>query len=104
MSRFINSINAMKSDVSGICRVKNVRGVVTGLPMHALRVRESARYLLARLLWRLGTGPATLAICHARPVVAGAGWTSESPDSGAFQAGRLRRPSRPRFATGLGRF
>ena len=89
MSRLINTITAVKSDVIGICQVKNVAGVVvTRLPMHALRLLSEARYLFARLLGRLGAGRLTLAWCQAR-----------SADSRAM---RVRRPSRPRSAMRLG--
>jgi len=104
MRRLIDAINAVKSHVFGICRVKNVVvGIVAGMPMHALRALD-ARYLLARVLRCWVLGRLTPLKCHARPVACGATWSPE-PTSSGLTGARLARPlSRSRSATPVIRF
>ena len=50
--------HAMKSDVCGIRHFTDVViGVVADMPVHGLRLLETARSLLVRLIWCVGAGP-----------------------------------------------
>ena len=105
MARAIDKLTAGKFDVYGIGHIANVVvGVVTGLPVHALRLLETARSLLLRLRWRTAAGRSAGSHGCLRPVAAGAMRGPEPTRSGMARLRPERRLGRPRSAIGTGRF
>ena len=97
--------HAMKSDVCGIRHFTDVViGVVAGMPVHGLRLLETARFLLVRLTWRVGAGPMAVPgyrQCWAGPAAA---WAPEPTSSGVARRCINQRPGRPSSAHRVGRF
>jgi hypothetical protein len=104
MGKAIRNGIADKFDVTGIGQIGNVVvDVVTGTPMHGLRLLETARSLLVRLAWRVGAGHAATGPCCLRPVHAGATWTLEPTSSGDARSRLYKRLGRPRSVIRSGR-
>lgn len=97
--------HAMKSDVCGIRHFTDVViGVAAGMPVHGLRLLETARSLLVRLTWRVGAGP--MAVQGYRLGVTGpaAAWAPEPSSSGVTCRCLNKRQGRPGSAIRVGRF
>lgn len=97
--------HAMKSDVCGIRHFTDVViGVVAEMPVHGLRLLETARSLLVRLTWRVGAGP--MAVQRYRLGLTGpaAAWAPEPTRSGVTRQCLSKRQGRPGSAIGGGRF
>ena len=89
MDRVKSSITAMKSDVIGICQVKNVvRGVVTAT--RGMRLLETARTLLARLYGRMWEAGRMVFHSH-RPFAPAAAWSFAPAYAGRARQRRQAR-------------
>lgn len=97
--------HAMKSDVCGIRHCTDVViGVVAGMPVHGLRLLETARFLLVRLTWRVGAGPMAVEGYFRRWAGPAAAWAPEPTSSGVTRRCINQRQGRPGSALGVGRF
>jgi hypothetical protein len=91
--------------VFDICRVKNVAvGVVTATSMRLVRALLEARYLLARLVGRMGGGQLALAKCQTGSAASPATWAHRPSCSAGAHLRRPERLSRPWSAGGQSRF
>jgi len=99
MGRLISLIAGTKNDAFGICRKTNV---VAGMPTLGLGVLEAARFLLARLAWRAGTGLMTAQRCHVVSVPGAA--HLRRPERLRGMLPRYRRQSRPGSGASYGIF
>ena len=105
MDRAIQKLTAAKFDVYGIGHIANVvDGVVTGMPVHALRLLETARSLLLRLTWRTAAGQPAGSPCCPRPADASATWSPEPARSGMARLRLEQRLGSPGSAIQFGRF
>jgi len=97
--------NAKKSDVCGIRHFTDVViGVAAGMPVHGLRLLETARSLLVRLTWRVGAGPMAVQLYRLGMAGPAAAWAPEPTSSGAISQRLNKRQGRPSSAIRVGRF